>query len=156
MSYSFEKENNLMAEGDYEAVIEKIETKTLDSGKEKLWIMYRIRSDVEGQKYGNKCLFEDIWREKDSPEHFNRRRINQLLGTQDFVKEGQVFETIQDVIDSLRGANLIIHVGVEFSDYKGEDINKVSYYKSSKYKPQTLTTAEAPKEIEISDEDMPF
>ena len=132
------KENNseLIKEGDYEATIERIERKTLPSGKEKLSVMYRIRTDVE-QQYKNKCVFEDIWAEKENPKVFNRKRINQLLGTQD-VKDGTTFETINDVINLLINSDLIIHITIETDTYRGEDVNVIQYYKSSKAKPQSV------------------
>lgn len=139
MSYTYDASelSGLVKEGDYEATIERMERKTLPSGKEKLSIMYRIRSDVEGQAYGNKCIFEDIWEEKDNPGVFNRRRLNQLMGTQE-IEDGHTFETINDVIDFLLGGNLIIRVSVELDEYHGEDVNKVAFYRSSKIKPQKL------------------
>ena len=140
MAYTYDarESNGLVKEGDYEATIERMERKVLPrSGKEKLSIMYRIRSDVDGQAYGNKCIFEDIWKERDNPSVFNRKRLNQLMGTQE-IEDGTTFETINDVIDFLLGGNLIIHVGVEFDEYYGEDVNKVSFYRSSKAKPQKL------------------
>lgn len=154
MSYIYDASdsNGLVKAGDYEATIERIEKKTLPSGKEKLSIMYRIRSDVE-QPYKNKCLFEDIWSERDNPNMFNRKRINQLLGTQN-PEDGQVFETINDVIDFLTGCNLIIHVAVELDTYHGEDVNTISFYRSSKIKPQTLNESKA--EETIKDDDIPF
>ncbi len=173
MSYTYDASDvsGLIKEGDYEAVIERIERKTLPSGKEKLSIMYRIRSDVDGQAYGNKCVFEDIWAERDNPGVFNRKRLNQLMGTQD-IEDGTTFETINDVIDFLQGGNLIIHISVELDTYHGEDVNVVSFYKSSKVKPQTLggtpsatpnepqnatPVADSPKQNGIiGDDDLPF
>lgn len=158
--YKYEKETvGLMKEGDYEVVVERIEKKILPSGREKLSIMYRVRSDVE-QSYKNKCVFEDIWQEKDNPQFFNRRRINQLLGTQEIV-DGTTFGSIDDVIDYIGGTYLIIHVGVVFNDYTGEDVNTVSYYKSSKNKPQALaqpTPTPTPTTGGIIDDDdlLPF
>ena len=136
MSYEYNKVESLMAEGDYEARIEKMEVRVLPNGKEKLTIMYRIRDDIE-QPYANKCVFEDIWKEKDSPEHFNRKRLNMLLGTQD-VEEGKVFDGINEIINFLTGSCLIIHVKKVFEEYYGEDRNRVGWYKSSNNKPKSL------------------
>ena len=99
MSYKYDASdaNGLMKENDYEAIIERMEVKTIPSGKNKLSVMFRIRNDVE-QPYGNKCLFKDIWAEKDNPEVFNRKQINQLLGTQQ-IKDGTEFESINDIIN---------------------------------------------------------
>lgn len=153
MAYSFEKETNLIKDGDYEVKIEKIEKKVLPSGKEKLALTYRIRDDIEGQRYGNKCVFEDIWQEKDNPQFFNRKRLNQLLGTQE-IAEGTIFETIDDIINVLVGSYLITHIVTVFSDYWGEDINTISYYKSSKHKPQSLEVKK--EEIVVASEELPF
>ena len=162
-TYDASEVSSLIKEGDYEATIERMERKTLPSGKEKLSVMYRIRSDVEGQSYGNKCIFEDIWAERENPGVFNRKRINQLLGTQE-IEDGHTFETINDVIDFLLGGNLIIHVGVELDTYHGEDVNTVSYYKSSKIKPKKIGNVESKSSVEakpvqsgiIDDDDLPF
>lgn len=155
-NYTYTQEENLMKDGDYEVTIDTIGVKTISTtGKEKLSIMYRVRNDVD-QPYKNKCVFEDIWKERESPEHFNRRRINQLLGTQD-VKEGTVFNGIEDIIEFLKGANLIIHISVVMDDYYDKNVNKVSYYRSSKAKPQSLDSQEEHNWVEISDTDeIPF
>ena len=163
--YEYKNETTLIPENDYEVVIEDIGVKIIPSGTEKLQIKYRIRDDVEGQGYGHRVLFEDIWKEKESPEHFNRKRINKLLSTQK-VKDGTVFNSINDVINFLKENNyLIAHVGIVFDDYRGEDVNKISYYKPSKHLPQSVTPV-APsgvlnltkEEVEkaISDDDLPF
>ena len=153
--YTYKNESSLLPDGDYEARIDTIGIKVLPSGKEKLTIMFRIRDDIDGQAYGNKCIFEDIWKEKDSPEHFNRRRINQLLGTQE-VKDGTVFNSINDIIEFLKENNcLVLHIITIFDEYYGEDVNKVSYYKSSKHKPQVLVKGKKADEV-VSDDDLPF
>lgn len=164
MPYTYDASDlsGLVKEGDYEATIERIEKKTMPSGKEKLSVMYRIRTDVD-QQYGNKPIFEDIWAEKDNPGVFNRKRLNQLLGTQE-IEDGHTFETINDVIDFLVGGNLIIHVAVSFDDYHGEDVNTVSFYKSSKAKPKTLDEPTPSKAggldpnsgVIVDEEDLPF
>lgn len=164
MAYTYDasERSGLVKEGDYEATIERMERKTLPSGKEKLSIMYRIRSDVE-QAYGNKCIFEDIWEERENRGVFNRKRLNQLMGTQE-IEDGTTFETINDVINFLLGENLIIHVCVELDEYYGEDVNKVSFYRSSKVKPQKLGEAKPVEEKPVQsgkvddllDDDLPF
>lgn len=151
MSYEYNKVESLMAEGDYEARIEKMEVRVLPNGKEKLTIMYRIRDDIE-QPYANKCVFEDIWKEKDSPEHFNRKRLNMLLGTQD-VEEGKVFDGINEIINFLTGSCLIIHVKKVFEEYYGEDRNRVGWYKSSNNKPKSLVGTPIAK---TDNDDLPF
>ena len=156
--YTYEKSNyssGLIKDGDYEAVIERMERVTIPSGKEKLSLMFRIR-DIEGQEFGNRVIFEDIWKEKTSPEHFNRKRINQLLGTQD-IEDGTVFENINDIIDYMLGSCLIINIGTEFDEYHGEDKNKVKFYKSSQRKPKKMGEPAKPTPAVVIDEDeLPF
>lgn len=163
-SYTYNKESGLVPTGDYEVKLYEIGISILPSGKRKLSLRFRIRDDIEGQAYGNKCIFEDIWPEKENPNMFNQRRINQLLGTQD-VKDGQVFEDIYAIMDFMRGNNcLVAHIIVVFDDYRGEEVNKIAYYKVSKHKPKSLD-AEEPKQVKkpepngagvVDDDDLPF
>ena len=152
MGYTYEKNeaSKLFEAGDYEARIERIEKRVLPSGKEKLSFMFRIRDDVE-QAEQNRCVFDDIWKERDNPEHYNRRRINQLLGTQD-IEDGKTFADIDAVIEELQGASLIVHVVKTFDDYIGQEVNKVAYYKTSAHKPSQVGSTSAP----VIDDDLPF
>ena len=145
--YTYNDEKALVAQGAYEVMIERMEVKTLSTGREKITIMYRIL-DIDQQKFANKCLFEDIWEEKLNPGIFNRKRINQLLGTQK-IKEGTTFEDINAIIDFMLGKRLIVNVDIEFDDYNKEDRNVVKFYKSSKY---LITTPVTP----VEDDDLPF
>jgi hypothetical protein len=137
----------VLKEGEYEAIAEKLQIQTLPSGKEKVSIMFRIREDVE-QEGKNRVIFEDIWKEKDNPQYFNRKRLNQLLGTQ-HLEDGTSFTTIQDLLDQLKGAYVRIKVAVEFSEYRNENQNKISYYKTTTKPAQKVGE-------EIKDEDLPF
>lgn len=158
--YTYENDNDLKEEGDYEVRVEKMEIRVLPSGTEKLFLQYRIRDDVE-QKYKNACLFEDIWHEKENPNLFNRKRINKLLGTQE-IKEGTVFESINKICDFMLGKYLMVHLVKQFDDYKGEEINSIAYYKKTNSAPKRLGSEEnkptpAPsKPVEINDDDLPF
>jgi hypothetical protein len=138
MSYKYDASDasGLVKEGDYEAVIERMEVKTIPSGKNKLSVAFRIRDDVD-QAYKNKWIFKDIWPEKDNPEFFNRKQINQLLGTQ-VIEDGTEFPSINDIIKFLENATLIIHISIEFNEYRGEDVNTISYYKKTKIVPQQV------------------
>lgn len=156
-SYTFTKEvkeYSLIPEGDYEVRIEKAERKTLSTGKEKLTITYVVRQDVE-QECKNRYVFEDIWQEKDNPQFFNRKRLNQLLGTQD-IKEGTTFADINEVLDFLWNQSLIVHIGQSYDDYRQKDVNYVSYYKSSQHLPQKLGSTATTTKVEITDDELPF
>ena len=147
-----------LPEGDYEVTAEKVELKRLQSGKTKISLWLRVRSDVEQEGKG-RVIFDDIWKEKDHPEYYNRKRINNLLGTQE-IKDGTVFETVQDVMATIQGGHMIAHVAQEFNDFRGETVNRVKWYRSSKVKAQSLASS-APVTsgtagIEMSDDELPF
>jgi len=148
MSYTFAKGQDkyeLIKEGEYEVTLETILEATTMSGKKKLDIVFRIREDVE-QEHHNRVVFEAIWQEKET-SFYNRKRLNQLLGTQE-VKDGTTFNSIQDIIETLKNAKLRVKLIVAFDDYKKQDVNKIAFYKSTQ-KPNK-------KIVEVKDEDLPF
>jgi len=149
-NYTYEKQENtneLIKEGDYEVVLERFEKKTLPSGKEKLSLMFRIRTDID-QEYQNRVIFDDIWTEKENPQFFNRKRVNQLLGTQKDLEDGTEFETIDNIIEYMTGSFLGVHIVIELDEYRGEDVNRVAYYRSSKVLPQKIGEIVHPKDEE--------
>jgi hypothetical protein len=152
MPYTFNTKDatgyGLIDEGKYEVFIKEALIKTTINGKEKIAIQFKIRDDVE-QKFQNRIVFEDIWKERDT-EFFNRRRLNQLLGTQQ-LEDGQTFDSIQDLLEVLKGANLVIKVNKEMDDYKNEEVNTVYFYESSKHQPKAVAAVQ-----EVKDEDLPF
>ncbi len=156
MSYTFEKEESsygLLKEGKYECLIDRIEIKTFDSGKQCINITYKVRDDVE-QEHQNRLIFESIWKEKDNPDFFNRKRINKILGTQK-VEPGATFNDINDILNLLKGSLLMCNVKARLNEYTGQDENYVSYYESTKYPFATLGS-NSDDNIEIIDDDLPF
>jgi hypothetical protein len=159
MPYTYDKAaataNNydLLKEGEYEVFIEKASIKETTTGKQKIALQFRVRTDVD-QEAKNRVIFEDIWKERENPQFFNRKRLNQLLGTQHF-NDGVAFETIEKLLEAITGANLIIKVGIDFDDYYKKDVNYVSYYKSTKAAAKTIGEKIEVKP-EIKDEDLPF
>lgn len=133
MAYKYDSSDahSLVKIGEYEALIESLEVRTTPNGKNKLTVKFRIRTDVE-QAYRNKIMYKDIWEDKEEPDKFNVKQINKLLGTQPDIQNGQEFENINKIIDFLTGKPLIIHIAIEFDNYRGEDVNTVDYYKKSK------------------------
>lgn len=156
--YTYEKdEYELLEEGDYEAVIENLERRTLATGKEKISIQLRIRQDVE-QKYKNRVVYDDIWEDKENAGFFNKRKINRYLGTQN-VQDKQEFDGINAIIDFLKGGNLVVHITKVFDDYRNKEINNVSYVKKSQVVVQTLGETQATTPATsgvVSGEDLPF
>lgn len=150
MSYVFEKKEDLytlVVEGEYEATIEKVVEAQTPSGKKKLDLVFRLRADIE-QEHQNRIIFETIWQEKET-SFYNRKRLNQLLGTQE-VEDGKKFNNIQEIIGLLVGGKIKVKVIVAYDDYRKMDVNKISYYTKTQ-KPNKKIVLE-----QIKDEDLPF
>jgi hypothetical protein len=153
-AYKFEKvedQYELIKEGEYEVAVKDIKLASTPSGKEKIAIQFQIRTDVE-QEHKNRILFEDIWKEKENPMFFNRRRLNQLLGTQK-IDDGTSFADVNSVLDFLRNATLVVKVTREFDEYRKADVNRILYYRSSKALAKKIEQAKA---RDVKDEDLPF
>lgn len=151
---------SLVEEGMYEVKIELMSTKTTPNGKEAIAVRYRIRDDID-QKFQNRVLFEDIWKERKS-DYYNRKRLNQLMGTQHF-PDGKTFGDIYEVMDELQGRFLQVKVVIEHNDYTGKDENKIAFYSSTDHGPQELgeeddtsTTEGDIDDIEVEEDDLPF
>jgi len=160
MQYVYEKESDLVKEGDYEVTIESMEVKTLNSGKNKVQVMCRIRSDVE-QAFKNRVLFDDIWEEREAPGYFNRKRMSKILGVCGATPK-QEFDGLKSVIEFCEGKYVKIHVGVVFNSYSGEEENTISYYMKTQFGTKTLggETEEQHKDDKVAvvknDDDLPF
>ncbi|MBR3889079.1 DUF669 domain-containing protein [bacterium] len=149
--YTYNAESSVKKEGAYECFIEKMEIGETQSGVKRVNITFRIRSDVE-QAYKGAVIYDTIWREKENPDFFDRKKVNRLLGTQN-VKEGTTFSSIDEIVGFLTNKFLQVNLGVRFSEYSGKDENVVKFYSSSKVVAQTFATNET---IEITEEDLPF
>jgi hypothetical protein len=163
MSYTYDKNSayGLIKAGEYEVMIQEATIKTTPSGKEKISLKYKIREDVEQESKG-RIIFEDIWKEKDNPQFFNRKRLNLLLRTQD-IENGKTYEAITDLLTDLAGSYLILKITVEMDDYRGEEVNRVIYYRHTHNPSQSvnntpLKEGQKPvtKATPIKDEDLPF
>lgn len=152
MSYTAKDGYSLIKQGEYEVQIVGIDFRETSNGKEFLSIAMKIRDDVD-QPSQNRLLFDNIWREKDNPDYFNRKRVGSLLGTQGKDIEA---ESIEEVIEILEGSYLIAVVSIVHNDYTDMDENKVKYFKASKVGEQTLVSSEEEAALDISSDDLPF
>ena len=145
-------------DGEYEACVEKIGEKTTPNGKRSISLWLRIRDDVEQEERG-RVVFDDIWREKDSPEYYNRKRVCALLGTQR-PKEGTVFADASEVMAFMQGAFLRIKVRTSEEEYNGKRAmrTRVVAYMPPKSPAQRLSEPVdgGLGSIDINDEDLPF
>lgn len=153
MSYTFNNNSNtfgLITEGEYETTLERIVEGETPNGKKKLDLMFVIE---DSGTFNKRKVFDTIWKERDT-EFYNRRRLNMLLGTQHF-EEGREFANIQEIIEELTNTKVRIKIVKAFDDYRNEDVNKIAYYMTSTNQPKTLIE-KIEKQIEISDDDLPF
>ena len=161
MSYIYENDYKVLKEGDYEGILNVFMTASKKSGVEYVQIEFKIRDDIE-QEEKNKIIFDSIFQEKDEngePNgNFMKWKVNNILGAvlTDNEKAAKIkFDTIDDVIKKINGSKVIAHVVVENNDYtKGEDVNKIKFYKTTKHPSQVLV--EDKSDLNISDDDLPF
>lgn len=153
MPYTYNEKDNeneygLIPEGDYECYIEDI-VKGENAGAKYLRVQLRLRDDVE-QACKNRVLSDFV--RMDDTGKYNPKKINKLLGSQKNIKDGQVFETIDDVINFLKGGYLIAHIKI--NEWQGKQSNNVFYYKPTEHPANTLSNTVT--EDDITDDDMPF
>lgn len=138
-------------EGDYECFIEDI-VKGENNTAKYLRVQLRIRDDVE-QECKNRVVSDFI--RMDDTGKYNTKKINKLLSTQKDIKDGQVFETIEDVINYLKGQYLIAHLKI--NEWQGKQTNNVYFYLPTKNPANTLGGDDKKvTEADIADDDMPF
>jgi len=164
--FEAEEEYGLIDEGDYEAIIEKIEIKISKANNEYVNITFRIRDDVE-QKFKRRVLFDKLFKEKDAngmhTEYFNRKKITRIVSAV-FPKDTPFeFESFDDICDAIIKHKLIIHVGItkEEDDYTGKKQNFIYYYKPTEHGDKVLgeekSAAKTPDAAaEYDDKNLPF
>lgn len=155
-SYTKKSEYGLIDEGAYECVLETATIGQTPNGTDKIDLKFRIRADIE-QKFKGRYIFDTIWKDKTNPNLFDTKKINKLLGTQRDIKEGETFNTIEDVIKVLNGALMIVNVKTGFNEYYGEDRNYIAYYTPTKVVVQGMPiVGDVRNSVSISEDDLPF
>jgi len=154
---------DLIPKGKYEVIAEKIDIKQFSTGTEYIYIHFRIRDDIE-QDYGNRVIFERIFKEKRT-EIFNRRRLTSLLKA--CVKEPKLkYDGIDEILETIVGSKLVINVGQRYNDHWDEDENYISYYEPSQHGDKVLGDVSEPANEEakqyedttlnVEEDDLPF
>lgn len=143
-------------DGEYEATVERMVERTSRNGSRSISIQFRIRSDVEQEEKG-RVVFDDIWAEKDHPEYYNRRRINQLLGALK-CPDGMEFQSASDVAQWCTGGQVIVDVRNEEDEWQGEKKNRtrVKFYMPTKHGPKALGAPDSQGIEPLSEDDLPF
>lgn len=137
-------EFDLIDDGKYEVVIDKVETKESAKGNKYLNVVFKIRGDVDQNFKNRKVFYRITAKEGDVCYDFNR--INKIIITQknraDYKK---YFVDIDEVLQYLVGLHLIITIETAFDDYSNKDRNNV---KDWAFEPSIWDTVEHEKPIE--------
>lgn len=156
---------DLIADGEYETILEKAEIKSTENGKRYIELIFRIRSDVE-QAYKGMSIRDTIWTDKVNPNQFDNKKLHKILLTQG--PEGRYkFADEDEIVQHINGLLMIIHISKKEADqYHDEDYNEVKYlsYKQSKSQPKSLSGFEAGAkalndagiDFNIESDDLPF
>lgn len=147
----------LKPEGKYETIITSIDEKTTKRGSQYLSIRLTIRNDIEGQKYGNACLFDAIYKKKEPTQEdlaVNGYTFGRLMAVGKAAKltDGKEYKDLAEYCDDLIGKCVIAVLKHEIGT-DGVEREKVSYLEPTqhpdcKHKFKTAVTADtvsAPK-----------
>lgn len=164
--FSNKPEYDLIAEGDYETILESAEiTSTPDGSKRYIALKFRIRADVE-QAYKGMSIRDTIWADKINPNQFDNKKLHKILLTQG--PNGKYkFADEDEIVQHINGLTMLIHISKKDADqYHAEAYNEVKYlsYRPSKAQGQTLSPTQnsinalnsAGVEFNIDSDDLPF
>ena len=161
MSFNFTVNHNEantfepIPKGDYEVFISEAEPTTFQTGSEGIRLVFTIRNDVSGQKYGGRKLFRNLVATEKAMVFFHQ--LSKAVG----LPHGQSFNSLEEYARAVRGKALIVTV-THGKDQDGNTREEVKAFKESKVggqmqiqesNPFTTPTTDA---LEISDDDLPF
>lgn len=129
------KDFELIAAGEYEVTLSADWGKT-KAGDPFINCTYTIRKDVQ-QDFGGRLIFDGIYKSKLTGE-FQASKLNGILAA--IPDSTQDFETYDDVIQYISGANMIVEVEVQKGDPGYNDKNVIKYLS---YKPTVVGPAYA-------------
>lgn len=125
-------QGGLKPEGKYEVIITSIDEKPCKSGSTYLNFRLTVRNDVEGQKYGNSCLFYAIWKKKEptqadlSVNGYTFGRI-MAVGKAAGLPDGKKYKDLAEYCNELIGKCVIAQLVHEIGENDGIEREKVKY-----------------------------
>ena len=128
--------SDIKPEGDYECIITGIEERTTKNGKTGLNFTLTIRNDVQGQKYGNACLFYTLWKAKEPTEadmSVNGYRFGQIMsiGKAASLPDGKDYPDMNAFIADLQNKCVLAHM--EHEEYNGNINERVKWLNPTKH-----------------------
>jgi hypothetical protein len=135
-----EKTFERVVPGEYEVTVINYELKKASTGNNVVVVDYEIRSDVEQNCKGQKILFDNFTVSDNA-----MWRFQQASKAAQF-PDGKEFETFKAWAEAFLNSNLRLVVGER--EWNGKTYPQVKGFKVSE--------VNAPTEIEVNDEDVPF
>lgn len=121
-------QNGLKPEGDYECIITAIEEHTTKKGSVGLNFTLVIRNDVQGQKYGNSCLFHTIWKKHEPNENdmqvegYNFAQL-MAMGKAAKLPDGKEYDSLKAYCTDL--LNKCIRVDLTHEEWNGKERERI-------------------------------
>lgn len=122
--------------GDYECVITGIEERTTPNGKTGLNFTLTIRNDVQGQKYGNACLFYTLWKAVEptaADMSVNGYKFGQIMsvGKAAALPDGKDYADLNAFLADLQNKCVLAHM--EHDVYNGKTQERVRWLNPTKH-----------------------
>lgn len=132
--------NRLKPEGVYECIITAIEERTTKKGSMGLNFTLVIRNDVQGQKYGNSCLFHTIWKKHEPNENdmqvegYNFAQL-MAMGKAAKLPDGKEYDSLKAYCTDLLNKCIRVNLKHESNpNYKnGEPQERINFVNPTKY-----------------------
>lgn len=129
-------QNGLKPEGVYECIITAIEERTTKKGSVGLNFTLVIRNDVQGQKYGNSCLFHTIWKKHEPNENdmqvegYNFAQL-MAMGKAAKLPDGKEYDSLKAYCTDL--LNKCIRVNLTHKEWNGKERECIDFVNPTKY-----------------------
>ena len=151
--YAGKKEFPVLDNGDYEVIVKLSKGQTQDKSKDFLNCDFFVRDDCE-QKFKGSHVFDKMWRDTTNPQWFDLKKSGTMLITQKG-KEGYrgKFDEVDEFIQYMNGAAMIVTVIKKYDDYSGKEVNEVKYlsYAPSKLGAYVKPEAKAESAVKLED-----
>ncbi|WP_294407829.1 DUF669 domain-containing protein [uncultured Ruminococcus sp.] len=133
-------QNGIKPEGDYECIIAAIEERTTKKGSMRLNFTLVIRNDVQGQKYGNACLFHTIWKKHEPNENdmqvegYNFAQL-MAMGKAAQLPDGKEYDSLKAYCTDLLNKCIRVNLKHESNpDYRnGEPQERINFVSPTKH-----------------------
>lgn len=159
MEYTFQKTSNLVENGSYECLLEKIEPKVYD-GERTVWeLNFKIRDDIESNdKRFRKWYLKVFVSYGAYYDARSEKVLTEIINTQKFDGTQKHFDTEEDVLQFLKGL-LCVVVVQNYVDKKDGKLKQAKHFKPTNYQPKKIEEPVEEGDIvgtDLSDEEMPW